>query len=251
MEATEYSIITAPVPINSTWWYSLKLIQRICLIFFIFFYIVGTLTITSAVFVDDFYEYNLTLKSMQTKSINGEEFAIRYLVNVRINRGFWKQKIIHDFNSTNNDPARISFFRTHAAVGEEIWKNCLTMSIRGGPCHGAAVLTLLLGLMILYFHCTTLSLFRIFMIMSTMGAGILLMVSLGMEYSAAKEYDFCVRNTMGRSGKQKRYVRGRYFQPELAIQGKSFYLMLIGNFGLFIPMLGLGCYLIFFNRNNL
>lgn len=90
------------------------------------------------------------------------------------------------------------------------------------------------------------------MIINVNLAAVLLSIAMAMEYSSAVEFDYCINSVFSnkKSG-GKLFVRGRFYNRTLETSGTTFKLMLIGDFAFFCPMLCLGCYLLFYNRENL
>lgn len=206
----------------------------------------ATVLTSSIVMLDRIYEVKLTIISFirgNTKTI------LPYNLSLTITRGFWKTERFYEYPEITDHISEKELKR-HLEITDKLWDTCHYIAYRGTVCETAGVACTILGVLFLYFHCTTFIIFRVTAVVYISLAAFIVMIGYFLICVSIHEYFYClwVLNTAkyGRTG----YFSGRKFNYTLYLMF-SFKLMIVTEICFLLPVVIIGAYLVIFKRYDL
>ncbi|VDN21471.1 unnamed protein product [Dibothriocephalus latus] len=247
----EYLALAAPIPTTYRWLRRLSFLQKLCMSVIIGNYIIHGAGMAACIYVDSYFRVVLHLSNVSEPTTDLPSHVVRppqHAISVEIGNGLWvfhENRLVAAGAETIEDPTD-----AHFAAARSLWGLCRIRSIRPAPIIMGIMLSLGIGLVIL-FTSLLCALFdrRSFITGGLAGSFSGLIANILIEHWEADMFACMKSITVGMDGKT-RFVFGRIFHYTPAGPGPCVAILAFCN-ACFVSQVIASFYMLFKNPKRL
>ncbi|KAL7065235.1 hypothetical protein AAHC03_05637 [Spirometra sp. Aus1] len=249
---TDYLALVAPVPTTTRWLGSLDRRQQFCMLLIIGSYLIHGLSMSACILVDSYFQVTLYLRNFSEPTVDSAQNRTngtrRFSVSLQINNGLW---MVHETKKVSAGVKDVEDqIEPHFTAARSVWNLCRIRSIRPVALVTAMMLSLGIGLIILFTSLLCIIFDRRCFITGSLAGAFGAVVTNIMIEAWKWDMSTCMQAiSLGMDGKT-RYVLGRIFDFTPAGPAICYNLLTCCNAGFLLQLLA-SFYMLFINPNKL